>query len=93
MIGRRRQRAVPERLRVVVRVHVDEAGRHDLAGGVDRLSRLLIDTALFDTADRDDPPVADTDVGVAGLASGSVDDGSTSNDDVQHVIASLRACP
>ena len=32
---RRRERAVPEHLRVVVRVHVDEAGRDDLAGGVD----------------------------------------------------------
>ena len=57
---RRAQRRVPEHLRVVVRVDVDEAGRDDLAVGVDRARRGLVDVA-----DRDDASVADADVAAA----------------------------
>ena len=46
-------------LRVVVRVRVDDARRHHLAGGVDHPGAL----ARVDEADGGDAPVADADVG------------------------------
>ena len=51
---RRARRRVPQQLRVVVRVEVDEAGRDHEVGRVDRARR-----ALVDVADLDDPAVAD----------------------------------
>ena len=59
---------IPEHLGVEVGVDVDEAGRHHLAGGVDR------DRLIGDLADRDDPVVLDTDVGAAAGPAGPVDD-------------------
>ena len=56
--GRRARGRVPQQLGVVVRVQVDEPGRHDEIGRVDRAGR-----ALVDLADRDDTPVADAHVG------------------------------
>ena len=55
---RRGDRRVPQRLDVVVRVQVDEAGTHDQAVGVDGARRGFVDRT-----DRDDAPVADADVG------------------------------
>ena len=55
---------------------VDEAGRDDLAGGVDLLPRL------GDVADGDDPAVADPDVGRAALRAGAVDDEAVADRDV-----------
>ena len=60
---RRRERGVPEHLRVVVRVDVDEAGRDHLAVGVDRARRLVVDVA-----DRGDAPVGDAEVGAPARA-------------------------
>ena len=58
-VHRRRARGrVPQQLRVVVRVQVDEAGRDHEIGRVDRARR-----ALVDVADLDDAAVADADVG------------------------------
>ena len=57
---RRREQRVPGDLAVVVRVHVDEAGRDGEAGGVD-----LVAARLVDGADRGDAPVVDRDVGDA----------------------------
>ena len=76
---RRRQRGVPEHLRVVVRVDVDEARRDDLALGVDRARRLLVDVA-----DRRDPAVADSDVGDPAGRTRAVDDRATADDHVEH---------
>ncbi len=76
---RRRQRRVPEHLGVVVRVDVDESGRDDLAVGVDRARRLLVDVA-----DRRDPAVADSDVGDPAGRTRAVDDRSIADDHVEH---------
>ena len=76
---RGRERRVPERLRVVVRVDVDEAGRHRQARRIDGLRRLL-----GHLADRDDLPVSDADVGTAPRPSRSVDDIATSDHAVEH---------
>ncbi len=67
--GRRAQRRVEEHLRVVVRVHVDEAGRDDFALGVDRAPGRFVDLA-----DRDDAAVADADGAGPRRRAGPVDD-------------------
>ena len=53
---RRRQGRIPQHLRVVVRVDVDEPGRHDAPGRIDLASRRTV-------ADLDDPTVGDADIG------------------------------
>ena len=75
----RRQRRVPEHLGVVMRMDVDEAGCDDLALGVDRVRRLLVDLA-----DRRDPAVADSDVGDPAGRPRTVDDRATADDHVEH---------
>ena len=84
---RRRERRVPERLRVVVRVDVDEAGRDHAPAGVDRLLGLL-----GDIADGDDPPVSDADVGAAPRPPRAVDDLATSDHAVEHARTLPLAC-
>ena len=69
--ARRARGGVPHELGVVVGVRVDEAGGDDVAGGVDLVRRCLVDRA-----DRDDPSVADPDVGDAPGRTGAVDDGA-----------------
>ena len=72
---RRRQCLVPEDLRVVVRVEVDEAGDHREPVGVDRpASRLVI------LANPDDPPIANRDIGGPWGRAGPVDDASVANE-------------
>ena len=68
--ARHRAPRVPEDLAVVVRVHIDEAGSHDLPGGVDDLGAL----GRVDAADRGDPPVLDRDVGLVARRQQPVDD-------------------
>ncbi len=80
-VARRRARGgVPQQLRVVVRVQVDEAGGDHAAGHVARrggtgLGRLR--------TDRDDPAVGDGDVGDLGRRPGAVDDGATDEEQVR----------
>src|SRR5437870_2813342 len=52
VLGRRRREAVPAKLRVVVRVDVDEARRHDVPAGVDFPRAPTVDTAHCDNAIR-----------------------------------------
>ena len=57
VVARRAERAVPEHLRVVVRVHVDEAGRYDVPRCIDRLTR-----SFADAADGGDAAILDAEV-------------------------------
>ena len=83
--ARRARGGIPHELRVVVRVRVDEAGSDDVAGGVDLSGGFVVDRA-----DRDDPPVTNADVGDAPGRPGAVDDGSASDDFVEHGVHPLR---
>ena len=78
--GRRRERVVPEDLCIEVGVHVDEARRHELAGGVDGVRG-----GFGDLTDLHDAIVLDTDVGSSTYSSGSVDDVAALDDHVEHV--------
>ena len=86
MPARRREQRVPHRLAVVVRVHVDPAGRDQQAVGVD----LAPGRALL-AADRGDPAVRDRHVAGERRLAGAVDDGAAANDDVVHGSRSLVA--
>ena len=66
---RRRHRAVPADLRVVMGMRIDEARRHDAIGCVDGLSG-----AAADAADLDDLPAVDGNVRVFSRRAGPVDD-------------------
>ena len=75
---RRRERGIPEHLRVVVGVDVDEPRRHDLARGVELPRAVGVELR----PDLHDAPALDRDVGgVAGRA-GAVDDGAAPDHDV-----------
>ena len=73
------RRRVPEQLRVVVGVRVDDAGRDDEPAGVDRLGGLL-----GHVAERDDPAVTDADVGAPAGRARPVDDGAAPDHAVEH---------
>ena len=60
--------AIPEELRIKVRVRIDEAGRDDLAFGVDFLAALFRDPPDFR-----DAVSAERDVGVVGRHAGAID--------------------
>src|SRR5215475_2521488 len=77
--ARRPEQRVPHRLPVVMRVHVDPAGRHQQPGGVDLApSGTLLASDSRDTLSRD--------CHVAGkcCAAGTIDNGTAANDDVVH---------
>jgi hypothetical protein len=76
---------VPADLGVVVGVAVDEAGRHDLAGGVDH----PVGDALRPPADLGDAAVLDPHVTLAPRHPGAVDDGPTRDVDVVVTHAAL----
>ena len=65
---RRAQGGIPERLRVEVGVHVDEARRDHTAFGLDDPLRGRVDLT-----DRDDPTAGDTDVAMRRRGAGAVD--------------------
>ena len=73
------QRRIPERLRVIMRVRVDEARRHHQPGRIHRLARIL-----GHAADGDDPSVLDADVADEAVASGPVDDRAADDFQIQH---------
>ncbi len=79
VLHRRARGRVPEQLRVVVGVQVDEARRQRLPLRVNGFRGWLIDVA-----DRDDPSVADADVAVTGGCAGAVDDLGVADQQVEH---------
>ena len=83
--ARGREHRVPGDLAVEVRVHVDEAGRHERAVGIDRLARELVDAT-----DLGDDTVGDRDVGGTPGRAGSVDDRSTLDHEIVHQCSSLK---
>ena len=70
---------IPEQLRVVVRVRVDEARRDDETRRVDDLGRVLVDRA-----DGNDAPVADADVGAPRRRARAVDEQAAADQRVEH---------
>src|SRR5262249_27413636 len=76
---RDRAEAIPEYLRVVVRVDVDEARRDDLPGRVDGLTR-----GSGCRADRNQSAVADAEVAAESRRAGAVDE--RASDDPQVVV-------
>jgi len=76
-----RQRAVgiPEELRVVVRVQVDEARRHDQAAGIDR----LVGFADADLADLGNHAVLDADVAAKARQAAAVDDHAAADHSIE----------
>ncbi len=71
------RRRIPEQLRVVVRVEVDESGRHHQAIGVERAGCNLIDVA-----DLHDASVGDRDVGSAPRCTRAVHDGAVLDEEI-----------
>ncbi len=69
-------------------VDVDEAGRDDAAGRIDRLPGVLVDLA-----DGDDAAVLDADIGANARAPGAVDHGAAADLKVEHVVSYLPAAP
>ena len=82
---RRRELGVPQHLRVVVRVDVDEAGRHEPPLGVD-LARAAVTRSPISTM----RPSVDADVGAARRRAAAVDDRAAPDREVGH-RASSRA--
>src|SRR5262249_39225367 len=81
---RRRERRVPEDLRVVVRVDVDEARRHGMPTGVE-----LAGTGQAIT-DPGDGVAGHRDIGATARRAGAVDDRAAADDEIRHV--SLPHC-
>ena len=79
MIARRRQRRIPEHLRVVVRVDVDEARATRTGRGVE------LDVAGQVRADRVDASGSDRHIGRERLAAGAVEHRPTFDDEFGHV--------
>ena len=72
-VGLRQQRLV------VVRVRVDEAGRHDASAGLDRLACRV----AGEIADRGDAAADDADIGVEAGRARAVDDGAAADEEVE----------
>ncbi len=83
------QLGVPGGLAVVVRVDVDEAGRDQAAGGVDRLGGLTVERL----ADRHDDAVLDRNVGAPRRRTRAVDQRSAGDQQVVHDCPPLRRRP
>src|SRR4029079_11680564 len=78
-LWRRRARRIPEHLRVLVRVDVDEAGRDAEACGCTRLTRRLVEPTH-----RDDATVAYADVRALRRRARAVDDETAGDGEVEH---------
>ncbi len=65
-------------------VAIDEAGRHDLAGRIQRLARVL-----GNLADRDDPAVLDADVPAVARSPAAIDDGAAGDLQIEHLSLSI----
>jgi hypothetical protein len=77
MPGRDGHHAIPHHLRVVMRMHVDEARAHRLAGGVDGLARFA-----WRFAQGNDPTVLDANIAFVGCLAAAIDDGAAGDLDV-----------
>ena len=80
VVGGRAEVRVPGHLAVVVRVHVDPAGRHDRAAGVD-----LAPGGTELAADLGDAAVGDAEVAGEARLAAAVDERAAANDGVEHV--------
>ena len=79
--ARRRERGIPEHLRVVVRVDVDEPGRDDAVAGVEHTVAVEVRTDLGDAT------AGDADVGAHARCAGAVVDGPALDHGlVRHVV-------
>jgi hypothetical protein len=78
------QPRVPRGLRVVVRVHIDEAGSHQQAVGVDGPARCRPGAGRLD---RHDPVAVDADIGRRRGSSRSVDEQPVADDQVAHPVS------
>ena len=82
---------VPNRLSVIMSVDVDEAGRNQLARGVD-----FFGGCAGHFADGGNDAVFDANIGSKGLSAGAVNDGAVADDQVifiGHRISSIKALP
>ena len=80
-VGERRvERVVPHHLPVVMGVDFDEAGGHDLAGGVDRLVRIDVDPLV----DGDDMTVFHAHVRAPWCGASPIDEHAITNEDIEH---------
>ena len=79
MPARGRQQRIPHRLAVVMRMHVDPAGRHHQPIGID----LAPGRSLL-AADRGDLAVGNGNVAAKGSPAGAIHDRSATNNDVVH---------
>jgi hypothetical protein len=79
---RRRGERIPEQLRVVVRVRIDEAGTHNETARVERDLCILDEHARGN--DRNDASVAHADVAGIARRSRAVDDGRPDDAMVEH---------
>src|SRR5262249_24821923 len=88
--GRDREPAVPEELRVVVRVDVDEARRDDRPLRHQRSTRRPVDPP-----ERDDGPVADAEVAPPRRRAGAIDERAAADDEIEvgHVPTLLHPAP
>ena len=78
MVAARRAVGLERELGVVVRVRVDDARRHDAAGGIDH----SIPLAALDEADGRDLAVLDCHVRGAAREARAIDDGAVGDDEV-----------
>ncbi|MNE79795.1 hypothetical protein D3C80_1763150 [compost metagenome] len=91
MVARRRQAVVPHGLGVVVGVDIDEAGRDQMAAGIDFLHAMAGDLPHLD-----DAPVPDRHVGAIGLATQPVGDLATTDHQIElrtHATSSADRWP
>ena len=84
MLHRRARSRVPEQLRVVVSVQVDKTRRQRLPLGINGFRSRVLDVTRW--ADRGDPPVADTDIAVAGRCACAVNDFGIADEQVEHEV-------
>ena len=93
MPARNRAVWIPEQLRIVVGMQVDEAGHYQQPAGIDDLFTLV----RFQMADFGDLSIFDTDVSLITRQPSAVDNNSTPNDGIEfrhfsYPLRSLRFC-
>jgi hypothetical protein len=81
MLERGLSQAIPDKLRIVVGVGIDEAGRHHQAAGFDDLAGVFCHRAHCD-----DPPIADSHVAAETGRAAAVADQAASDHQIKHVM-------
>ena len=91
VVRRRHQPIFPGDLTIVLGVDIDEAGRHQMSGGVD-----LLATAAGELADCGDAAVFDRDIGVKWICAAAVENSAIPDDEgifsQHHCISDYGAC-